>query len=130
MFILAVAIGRVVCVGCASSAAGVDGVGLRTSPVSRRITVTVSGWMRIVTAEPFVDGANAEVMHAAGAAETDLAEAVDVVLTDAVVRIVALSRWGGCRPAGLASAWPDDIVQVDANTRGRSVPALRKRPLR
>jgi hypothetical protein len=37
----------------------------------------VSGSMRIVTAEPFVEGANAEVMHAAGAAEADLAEAVE-----------------------------------------------------
>jgi hypothetical protein len=50
---------------------------LRNSPVSRWSTVTVSGSMRIVTAEPFVEGANAEVMHAAGAAEADLAEAVE-----------------------------------------------------
>jgi hypothetical protein len=50
---------------------------LRNSPVSRWSTVTVSGSMRIVTAEPLVEGANAEVMHAAGAAEADLAEAVE-----------------------------------------------------
>ena|SRR5215212_6206018 len=37
---------------------------------------------------------------------------------------------GDFRASGLTSAWPDDIVQVDANTRGRSVPALRKRLLR
>ena len=34
---------------------------------------------------------------------------------------------GDFRASGLTSAWQDDIVQVDANTRGRSVPALRKR---
>jgi hypothetical protein len=43
----------------------------------------------------FVGGADAEVVHAAAAAEADLAEAVDVVVTDAIVRIAALSRWGG-----------------------------------
>ena len=37
-----------------------------------------------------VGGADAEVMHAAGAAEADLAEAVDVVVADAVVRRGAL----------------------------------------
>ena len=53
-----------------------------------------------------------------------------MVLMDAVARIVALSRWGRFRPSGLASAWPDDIVQVDANTCSRSVPARRKQLLR
>jgi hypothetical protein len=37
---------------------------------------------------------------------------------------------GDFRASDLTSAWPNDIVQVDANTRGRSVPALRKPLLR
>jgi hypothetical protein len=42
-----------------------------------------------------VGGANAEVVHPAGAADADLAEAVNVVVTDPVVRPAVLSRWGG-----------------------------------
>ena len=39
--------------------------------------------------------ADAEVMHAAGAAEADLAEAADVVVADAIVRIakVVITVW-------------------------------------
>ena len=40
-------------------------------------------------------GADAEMMHAAGAAEADLAEAVDVVVADPVVRLAGLAGWGG-----------------------------------
>jgi hypothetical protein len=58
-------------------AAGVDGVGAEDLAGAAVDHVTVSRSMRIVTAEPFVEGANAEVMHAAGAAEADLAEAVE-----------------------------------------------------
>ena len=49
-----------------------------------------------------MDGADAEVVHAAGAAEADLAEAVDVAIADAVVGIVALSSWGGLDGGGLS----------------------------
>jgi hypothetical protein len=35
------------------------------------------------------------MVHAAGAAEADLAEAVDVVVADPVVRVVAVAGWGG-----------------------------------
>ena len=52
-----------------------------------------------------MDGADAEVVHAAGAAEADLAEAVDVVVADAVVRIVALSSWGGLDGGGIGLGW-------------------------
>ena len=46
-------------------------------------------------------GADAEVVRAAGAAEADLAEAVDVVVTDSIVRIAALSRWSGLDGGGI-----------------------------
>jgi hypothetical protein len=49
-----------------------------------------------------MDGADAEVVHAAGAAEADFAEAVDVIITDAVVGIVAMSRWGGLDGGGIS----------------------------
>jgi hypothetical protein len=49
-----------------------------------------------------MDGADAEVVHAAGAAEADFAEAVDVIIADAVVGIVALSRWGGLDGGGIS----------------------------
>jgi hypothetical protein len=39
--------------------------------------------------------ADAEVVHAAGAAEADLAETVDVVVADPVVRLAGLSGWRG-----------------------------------
>jgi hypothetical protein len=55
---------------------------LRTSPVSWWMTVTVSASMRMVTGEPAWGCADAEVVHAAGAAEADLAEAVDVIGAD------------------------------------------------
>jgi hypothetical protein len=43
----------------------------------------------------FVAGADAEVVHAAGAAQADLAEAVDMVGADPVVRLAALAGRGG-----------------------------------
>ena len=46
------------------------------------MTVTVSASMRMVTGEPAWGCADAEVVHAAGAAEADLAEAVDVIGAD------------------------------------------------
>ena len=49
----------------------------------------------------FVAGADAEVVHAAGAAEADLAEAVDVVVTDPVVPPAVLSGWGGLDGGGI-----------------------------
>jgi hypothetical protein len=48
-----------------------------------------------------VGGADAEVVHAAGAAEADLAEAVEVVVVDAVVRPAVLSGWGGLDGGGI-----------------------------
>ena len=53
----------------------------------------------------FVGGADAEVVHPAGAAEADLAEAVDVVGADPVVRIAALSGWGGFDGGGIGLGW-------------------------
>ena len=53
----------------------------------------------------FVGGADAEVVHPAGAAEADLAEAVDVVVADPVVRIAALSGWGGFDGGGVGLGW-------------------------
>ena len=50
-------------------------------------------------------GADAEVVHLAGAAEADLAEAVDVVVADPVVRIAALSGWGGFDAGGVGLCW-------------------------
>jgi hypothetical protein len=52
-----------------------------------------------------VGGADAEMVHAAGAAETDLAEAVDVVVADPVVRIAGLSSWGGFDGGGMGVGW-------------------------
>jgi hypothetical protein len=49
-----------------------------------------------------MDGADAEVVHAAGAAEADFAAAVGVMIADAVVGIVALSRWGGLDGGGIS----------------------------
>jgi hypothetical protein len=40
-------------------------------------------------------------VHAAGAPEADLAEAVDVVVADAVVRPAVLSGWGGLDGGGI-----------------------------
>jgi hypothetical protein len=45
--------------------------------------------------------ADAEVVHAAGAAEADLAEAVDVVGADPVVRLAALVGRGGFDGGGI-----------------------------
>ena len=68
-----------------------------------------------------VGGADAEVVHAAGPAETDLAEPVDVVIADPVVRIAALSRWRGLDGSGVGLGWggaaertmrPDVVVDV------------------
>jgi hypothetical protein len=53
---------------------------LRTSPLSRWSTVNGVWIDEDCHAEPFVEGANAEVMHAARAAEADLAEAVECSL--------------------------------------------------
>jgi hypothetical protein len=53
----------------------------------------------------FVGGADAEVVHAAGAPEADLAEVVDVVIADAVVRSVVLGRWGGLDGGGIGVGW-------------------------
>jgi hypothetical protein len=52
----------------------------------------------------FVGGADAEVVHAAGAAEAGLAEAVDVIVTDPIVRIAAL-RFP--RFSGGSRSWSD-----------------------
>jgi hypothetical protein len=52
-----------------------------------------------------VGGADAEVVHAAGAAEADLAEAVDVVVADSVVRIVCVAGWGGLDGGGVGLRW-------------------------
>jgi hypothetical protein len=41
-----------------------------------------------------VGGADAEVMHAAGAAEADLAEVVDVIVADPIVRLCGEVEWG------------------------------------
>jgi hypothetical protein len=82
LFIFGLAIGRVVVLVSPVAAVGVDGV----------------------LAENFagvVVDANAEVVHAAGAAKADLAEAVDVVIADAVVRIAALSTWAGFDGGGI-----------------------------
>jgi hypothetical protein len=49
--------------------------------------------------------ADAEVVHAAGAAEADLAEAVDVVVADPIVRIAALSGWGGFDGGAIGLGW-------------------------
>jgi hypothetical protein len=49
----------------------------------------------------FVGDADAEMVHPAGAAKADLAEAVDVVIADAVVRIAALSTWAGFDGGGI-----------------------------
>jgi hypothetical protein len=48
-----------------------------------------------------VGGADAEVVHAAGATEADLAEAVDVVVADPVVRPGVLVEWGGFDGGGI-----------------------------
>ena len=53
----------------------------------------------------FVGGADAEVVHAASAAEADLAEAVDVVVANPVVRMGALSRWAGLDGGGIGLGW-------------------------
>jgi hypothetical protein len=52
-----------------------------------------------------VGGADAEVVHAAGAAEAGLAEAVEVVVTDLIVRIAALSGWGGFDGGEMGVGW-------------------------
>ena len=41
----------------------------------------------------FVGGVDAEMMHAAGAAQADLVQAVDVVVADTVVRLAGLAGW-------------------------------------
>jgi hypothetical protein len=41
------------------------------------------------------------MVHVAGSAEADLAEAVDVIVADAVVRIVGLFGWGGFDGGGV-----------------------------
>ena len=48
-----------------------------------------------------VGGADAEMVHAAGSAEADLAEAVDVVVADSVVRIGAVCGWDGLDRGGI-----------------------------
>jgi hypothetical protein len=61
------------------------------------------------------------MVHAAGAAEADLAEPVDVILADPVVRIAALSGWGGLDGGDIGLGWggavertmgPDLVVDV------------------
>jgi hypothetical protein len=52
-----------------------------------------------------VGGADAEVVHAAGAAEAGLAEAVEVVVKDLIVRIAALSGWGGFDGGEMGVGW-------------------------
>ena len=68
-----------------------------------------------------VVGADAEVVHAAGAPEADLAEAVDVVGADSVVRIAALVGRGGFDGGGIGlggggalqrTMGPDLVVDV------------------
>jgi hypothetical protein len=67
-----------------------------------------------------VGGADAEMMHAAGAAKADLAEAVDVI-ADPVVRIVGLNGWSGVDGGDIGLGWggalerpvrPDLVVDV------------------
>jgi hypothetical protein len=48
-----------------------------------------------------VGGADAEVVHPAGAAEADFAVAVDVVGADPVVRAVGVVGWGGFGGCGV-----------------------------
>lgn len=65
--------------------------------------------------------ADAEVVHAAGAAEADLAEAVDVIGADPVVRIIGSVGWSGFDGGGVGVGWgvavectmvPDLVVDV------------------
>ena len=57
----------------------------RTSPVARSVTVTVVSSTRIRKRGVGVVDADAELVHAAGASEAELAEAVDAVVADAPV---------------------------------------------
>lgn len=59
---------------------------LRISPVVRAVAVS---WSRVIRTA--VAGADAEVVHVSGAAEADLAAAVDVVEADPAVRP---GQWG------------------------------------
>ena len=43
----------------------------------------------------FVGGADAEMVHAASAAQADLAEGINVVVADTVVRLAGLTGWRG-----------------------------------
>ena len=45
------------------------------------------------------------MVHAAGSAEADLAEAVDVVVADSVVRIAAVCGWNGLDGGGVGVGW-------------------------
>ena len=65
--------------------------------------------------------ADAEVVHGAGAAEADLAEAVDVIGADPVVRIIGSIGWSGFGGGGVGVGWgvavecamgPDLVVDV------------------
>jgi hypothetical protein len=53
----------------------------------------------------FVGGADAEVVHAAGSAEADFAEAVDVAGADPVVRLGASVGWGGFDGGVIGVGW-------------------------
>jgi hypothetical protein len=59
-----------------------------------------------------VGGADAEVVDAAGAAEADLSEAVDVVVTDPVVRPAVLSSWGGFDGGGIGLGRGGDVERT------------------